>query len=276
MVKCLQNCHQAARRPVEPGEAAGAAEGFGTVRIRLLGAPVDGLTPGQFVEKVSFYIDRKESCFLITLNPELLYRAQFEKDLLAMLNRAQLVTADGVGIVWACGVSGRPVPGRVTGIDLMMRLLECAAGRGWRVFFLGSAPGVAGQAAVKAAEMFPGLQVAGTHHGYFSGHESDGVLQGILDTSPDLLFVALGSPRQEIWIDRHLDRLKGIVAMGVGGSLDVLSGNVRRVPEWYSRHNLEWLGRLLSQPSRWRRMLALPKFALLVITKYGIGRISGR
>ncbi|MHB8158533.1 MAG: WecB/TagA/CpsF family glycosyltransferase, partial [Desulfocucumaceae bacterium] len=171
---------------------------------------------------------------------------------------------------------GQPVPERVTGIDLMLRLLEYSAGKGWRVFFLGSAPGVAEAAAEKAVGMFSGLQVVGTHHGYFSFNESDEVVSKIVSSSPQLLLVATGSPSQEIWIDDNLKALGAVVAVGVGGSLDVLSGNIRRAPEWFIRRNLEWLGRLTQEPSRLRRMLVLPKFAFLVTVKYKIGKKLNR
>lgn len=240
------------------------------MRIRLLGAPVDGLTLEQSKEAILTKIDRGNPGFVITLNPELLYRAQHQKKLLDMIGRADLVTADGVGIVWACEVSGHPVPERVTGIDLMLGLLERAGVNGLRVFFLGSAPGVAEAAAKKAEEMYPGLQVVGTYHGYFDNEDNDKVIDAIVKASPHMVFVALGAPRQELWIDQNLSRLGNIVAMGVGGSLDVLSGNVERVPVWFQKRNLEWLGRLLNQPSRWRRMLVLPKFALLVLKTYRI------
>jgi N-acetylglucosaminyldiphosphoundecaprenol N-acetyl-beta-D-mannosaminyltransferase len=189
-----------------------------------------------------------------------------------MINRAGLVTADGIGIVWASRVSGHPVPERVTGIDLMMRLLEYAAVKGWRVFFLGSAPGVAEAAAGKAAGLFPGLRVAGAYHGYFSDEDSGVVAGKIMGSSPHLLFVAMGSPRQEIWIEQNLHLLGGVAAIGVGGSLDVLSGNVPRAPEWFRRRNLEWLGRLLNDPGRWRRMLVLPKFILSVLIAHKFKR----
>jgi len=130
------------------------------VKINLLGALIDPFTLEQFTEKISLFIEKKLSCFIITLNPELLYRAQYERDLLTMINRADLITADGIGIVWACRTTGNPVPERVTGIDLMMRLLDLSAEKGWRVFFLGSAPGVADAAAQRAEKLFPGLQVA--------------------------------------------------------------------------------------------------------------------
>jgi len=250
------------------------AEGFEEVKINLLGAQIDPLTLEQFAEKIALSVEKKLSCFVVTLNPELLYRAQYEKYLLAMINRADLVTADGIGIVWACRTTGRPVPQRVTGIDLMMRLLELAAEKRWRVFLLGSAPGVAEAAAQRAVKLFPGLRVAGTLHGYFSDHENDEVVSKIKCASPDLIFVALGSPRQERWIDENFNSFGMPVAMGVGGSLDVLSGNIQRVPEWFMRRNLEWLGRLLREPSRWKRMLVLPKFMILVLIRYKIKRFG--
>lgn len=240
------------------------------MKINLLGALIDPFTLEQFTEKISLFIEKKLSCFIITLNPELLYRAQYERDLLTMINRADLITADGIGIVWACRTTGNPVPERVTGIDLMMRLLDLSAEKGWRVFFLGSAPGVADAAAQRAEKLFPGLQVAGTLHGYFPDKDNDEVVRRIKSASPDLLFVALGSSRQERWIDENLNFLGVSVAMGVGGSLDVLSGNVQRVPEWFRRWNLEWLGRLLKEPARWKRMLVLPKFMIMVFIKYKI------
>lgn len=247
-------------------------ERYEEVREKLLGAFIDGLNLEQFTDRISCFIDKRRSCFVITLNPELLYRAQGEKSLLAMINRADLVTADGVGVVWASRVAGHPVPARVTGIDLMMRLLECAAKKSWRVFFLGSAPGVAESAAERAAKLFPGLQVAGFHHGFFSQEENSEVVRKIVDASPQLLLVALGAPLQEKWIDSNLSRMEGIAAIGVGGSLDVLSGNARRAPEWMVKMNMEWLGRLVMEPRRWRRMLILPKFILLVLAKYRIGK----
>lgn len=236
----------------------------------MLGAQVDGLNLDQCADRISRCVEeeKEEPCFVITLNPELLYRSQYDRELLAMINRAGMVTPDGVGLVWACRVAGCPVPERVTGIDLMVRLLERASARGWRVFFLGSGPGVAETAAKRAMEMFPGLQVVGTHHGYFTDQDSQEAIGKIIDASTQLLFVALGSPRQERWIDHNLKLLGSVVAMGVGGSLDVLSGNVRRAPEWFCRHNLEWLGRLLNEPARWRRMLVLPRFAIMVWIRY--------
>ncbi len=238
------------------------------MRVKVLGAPVDGLKIDQFVEAISLKLTGGSPCFIITLNPEMLYRAQKDNELMGIIKKADFVTADGIGIVWASRMAGRPVPERVTGIDLMMKLLEYSASRGWRVFFLGSAPGVAEAAGEQAEKLFPGVRVVGTHHGYFSGRENEEVIARIVEASPHLVFVALGSPRQEKWIEENLSRLGNVAAMGVGGSLDVLSGYVKRSPQWLNERNLEWLGRLLSQPSRWRRMLILPRFVIMVYLKH--------
>ncbi len=235
------------------------------MRIELLGAGIDGLTLKQCADRVGEFVNSGSPRFIITLNPELLYQAQWQPELLQMVNRGDLVTPDGVGIVWACRVIGRPVSERVTGIDLMLELLKRAGERGWRVFFLGSAPGVAEEAARNVQDSYPGINIAGTHHGFFKPSEEPQVVEKIKFANPHLLFVALGAPRQEQWIDKYKEILGAPAAMGVGGSLDVLAGRVPRAPVWMQRLHLEWLGRLVQQPSRWRRMMVLPKFAFMVL-----------
>lgn len=238
------------------------------MKVELLGARVDGIRLEQAVERVAGFVKSRQPCWVITLNPELLYRAQNEGDLLDLINRADLVTADGVGIVWACRLAGRPVPERVTGIDLMLRLTARAAQEGWRIFLLGGAPGVAGEAAAGLARRYPGLMVAGTYHGYFSSEEEPLVLAQVQQARADLLFVALGAPKQERWIARNLAAVGNAAAMGVGGSFDVVAGRVRRAPLWLQRLQLEWVFRLFKEPARWRRMLVLPLFVWLVFKKY--------
>lgn len=238
------------------------------MKINLLGAGIDALNMEETVERVAGFIRSGRPHRIITLNPELLYRAQFEDQLLELANRADLVTPDGVGIVWACRVAGRPVPERVTGIDLMYHLVERAAAGGWRVYLLGGAPGVAEEAAERLCSEHPGLQVVGAHHGYFKENEARLIAGEIKKTRPDLIFAALGAPKQELWIDRYIEETGAAAAMGVGGSFDVVAGRARRAPLWVRRLRLEWLARLLMEPSRWRRQLVLPLFAWLVIRKY--------
>ncbi|MDR7386279.1 MAG: WecB/TagA/CpsF family glycosyltransferase, partial [Armatimonadota bacterium] len=158
---------------------------------------------------------------------------------------------------------GRPLPERVPGVELMEALCERAARQGWPIFLLGGLPGVAEQAAAELRRRWPGLPVAGTHHGYFQVEGA--VVEAVARSGAALLFCGLGSPRQELWLSRHLDRLGVRVAMGVGGSLDVLAGRSARAPAWLRRVHLEWLYRLLREPRRWRRQLALPHFAWLVL-----------
>jgi N-acetylglucosaminyldiphosphoundecaprenol N-acetyl-beta-D-mannosaminyltransferase len=238
------------------------------MRVNLLGADIDALSMEETVERVAGLIRNYQPFRVMTLNPEYLYQAQFNKELMDLARRADIVTADGVGIVWACRVAGHPVPERVTGIDLMLRLVDKAAVCGWSIYLLGAAPGVAGEAADRLCRDYPGLRIAGCHHGYFQENEESIVAQEIRATKPDLLFVALGAPKQEIWIERHLGKTGAGVAIGVGGSFDVLAGRVQRAPDWIRRLHLEWLSRLLRQPSRWRRQMVLPLFAWTVIKRY--------
>ena len=238
------------------------------MKVNLLGATIDALDMQQTVERAVGFIKSGKTHFIITLNPEFLYQAQFQNCLLDLIDRADLVTPDGVGIVWACQVVGYPVPERVTGIDLLLCLTERAAREGWRVFLLGSAPGVAAETAEKLVKKYPGLQIAGTYHGYFKPEEEKDLLDRIKESKPDLMFVGLGAPRQEFWIDANSKDLKVPVAMGVGGSFDVIAGRVPRAPLWLQRLRLEWLGRLIREPRRWRRMLVLPKFSLLVVKRH--------
>jgi N-acetylglucosaminyldiphosphoundecaprenol N-acetyl-beta-D-mannosaminyltransferase len=259
-------------------------------RIKILGAWIDALTLAEAVERVAAMIREGGPHQVITLNPEILYRATREPALLELINRASLVTADGVGILWAARFAGkkRNFPERVTGIDLLQGLAARAAEEGWRLFLLGGAPGVAEEAAAGLCRQYPGLVVAGTYHGYFSGGGNGSgrvfsgtgggfpeetepprslteteVVEMIRRACPHLLFVGMGAPRQEEFIARNLGQMNVPVAMGVGGSFDVLAGRVKRPPAWMRELHLEWLGRLLREPRRWRRMLVLPRFAWL-------------
>jgi N-acetylglucosaminyldiphosphoundecaprenol N-acetyl-beta-D-mannosaminyltransferase len=239
------------------------------MKTTLLGAPVDRLTMAQAGERVAELVRGGGARRIITLNPEYLYRAvRGEPDLLELVRKADLVTADGEGIVWAGRVAGTPFPERVTGIDLMLNLVRRAAAEGWKVYLLGAAPGVAEEAAENLRRLCPGLQVAGTCHGYFKPDEEQRIVEDIKKAAPQLLFVALGAPAQEKWIDRNIERIGNVTAMGVGGSFDVIAGRVPRAPRWMQRLKIEWLGRLIREPSRWRRMLVLPKFAWLVLKTY--------
>ncbi|MCD5407510.1 MAG: WecB/TagA/CpsF family glycosyltransferase [Desulfotomaculum sp.] len=238
------------------------------MRVKLLGAYIDALNMDQTVERVVGFVQSGRLHRIITLNPEYLYQAQSRRELLNLANSADLVTADGNGIVWGCKMAQQPVSERITGIDLMLRL--CARGDhlAWRVFLLGAAPGVAKEAAANLKRQYPGLIIVGTNHGYFTENESDRIVAIIRQANPQLLFVALGAPRQEQWIAQHQPRTNVAVAVGVGGSFDVLSGRKQRAPKWVQQIKLEWLHRLVKDPARWQRQLILPKFTWLVLKRY--------
>ncbi len=242
---------------------------YGVKRVKLLGAFVDRLDMQGTLARTATLIELGEPFQIVTLNPEYLYRAQYMPALFEPVREAGLVTADGEGIVWACKMAGHPVPERVTGIDLMLELCKVAADKGWSIFLLGAEPGVARGAAEGLKRRLPNLEIAGTRHGYFAADEEIGVVNSIRQAHADILFVALGAPRQELWIHKHLAELGVKAAVGVGGSFDVIAGKVRRAPGWSQKLKLEWLARLFMDPKRWRRMLVLPKFAWLVLRKYG-------
>ncbi|OPX88059.1 MAG: putative N-acetylmannosaminyltransferase [Pelotomaculum sp. PtaB.Bin104] len=238
------------------------------MEVNLLGIKINAISMEESVDMVARFIKSGRPHRVLTINPEFLYRAQSDGELRGLARRADLVTPDGVGVVWACHLAGNSVPERVTGIDLMLRLVERAARNKWRVFLLGAAPGVAGEAAAKLTSQYPGLQIAGVHHGFFSADEEAAVNSIVRQSRPDLLFVALGAPKQEWWIDRNIAKTGAAVAVGVGGSFDVVAGRAKRAPGWVCRLQLEWLFRLLKEPSRWRRQLVLPLFAWKVFREY--------
>ncbi|HKV83115.1 MAG TPA: WecB/TagA/CpsF family glycosyltransferase [Ktedonobacterales bacterium] len=201
---------------------------------------------------------------IVTLNPEMVMAARHDAALRESVRSAALVTADGVGVIWAARLLGGGPLARVTGVDLVDRLAELSAERGYRLFLLGGAEGVAAEAARRLRGRYPGVVIAGTYVG--SPHEGDAeaILTVIRQARPDALAVAFGVPAQERWLAAHAGQLGATVAVGVGGALDYIAGAVPRAPRWMRRAGLEWLFRLIRQPWRWRRMRALPRFALAV------------
>lgn len=191
--------------------------------------------------------------------------AQEDKEYKKLLsNKADLVLPDGAGTVWAGNYLGYSIPERVAGYDLYLRLLEEAAKKDIPVYFFGGKPGIAEEAAAEGKRRWPGLNVVGCRNGYFSADEETEILEKINRSGAAMLFAALGAPKQEKWLAKHREQLKSNLLMGIGGSFDVLAGKVQRAPKWMQDARLEWFFRLVKQPSRFGRMLALPKFVLAV------------
>jgi N-acetylglucosaminyldiphosphoundecaprenol N-acetyl-beta-D-mannosaminyltransferase len=218
----------------------------------------------QAVAIVDDFVRGSKSSLVATANAEMVMLAQQDQDLFAILNSAELVLADGAGVVWAARRLAAGVPERVAGYDLTQELLKHAATTGYKVFWLGAAPGVAEAAAAKAAAKYPGLHTVGTHDGYFD-YDDDNIRRLIRESQTDILLCALGVPKQEKWLSQYRDELGAKVLIGVGGTFDVMAGNVKRAPLWMQRAGLEWSYRLLRQPSRIVRMMALPRFVARVM-----------
>ena len=234
------------------------------IQVNILGIRVDAITMTEALNRVETFIRERQTRLVATANAEMVMLAQEDQLLADILNSADLVLADGAGVVWAAKRLGSGVPERVAGFDLTQELLARAAISGYRIFWLGAAPGIAETAAQTAAQRHPGLITVGIHDGYFAP-EDRSITQMVREARPDILLCALGVPKQEKWLRKNLDQLQVPVAIGIGGTLDVMAGKVRRAPVWMQRAGLEWSYRLIRQPSRLIRMLALPKFALRVL-----------
>ena len=234
-------------------------------QVEILGVNVNSLTMAQAVEAVQQFIAEKKVALVATANAEMLMRATQDEELKDILNQADLVVPDGAGTVWAAGHLGEPMPERVAGFDLAQELMREAPSRGDRVYFFGSAPGVADKAKAKAEKLYPGIQVVGVRNGFFSEADEPQIIADIRAAKPDILLAALGVPKQEKWLKKHMQELQVPVSIGVGGTLDVMAGVMERAPLWMQKAKLEWLFRGLKQPSRAGRLLALPKFVLKVV-----------
>jgi N-acetylglucosaminyldiphosphoundecaprenol N-acetyl-beta-D-mannosaminyltransferase len=191
--------------------------------------------------------------------------AQEDAPLHAIIAHADLVTPDSIGVLWAAKRAKTPLAERVSGVEIVERLCARSVERGYRLYFLGAAPGVAAQAAERMGTLYPGAQIVGAQHGFFGDAETPAILEAIRRCQPDVLCVALGIPKQEKWIAAHRDALGVPVLIGVGGTFDVLSGQTRRAPLLMQRLRLEWLWRVLLNPRKISKVLMLPRFCRLVL-----------
>lgn len=233
--------------------------------VEVFGLKVHDLDYPKTLERIRGLILAKEPSWAVSINPEKAVKARRDTSLQQVLNRGDICLPDGTGVVLAARLLHNKNLKRITGIDLMKELVKEAPREGYSIFLLGSKAGVAEEAARRWKDRHPGLQIAGTHHGYFSSPaEEEEIIEKIREASPHILFVALGSPRQEYWITSHLEKLGVPFVMGVGGSLDVEAGITLRAPSWCQKLGLEWLYRLLREPTRVKRFSFLPLFALLL------------
>lgn len=230
------------------------------IRIDVLGVSFDDLTMDEAVEIALGFMQERRACYACTPNPEIVMAAKGDAALRAALSGAELVLADGVGITKAAAMLGTPLKSRVPGIDFASNVISRLAQRGGSVYLLGAKPLVAEAAAEKLTQTYPGIVIAGTNDGYFT--DDAPVIEKINAASPDFLMVCLGSPKQELWMSANAGRLSCGLMAGLGGSLDVLAGNVQRAPETWRRLGLEWLYRVIKEPKRLGRVMKLPAFIL--------------
>ncbi len=235
--------------------------------INILGVNVSKMNMKEAVKYAEELLSKDGLSMIFTPNSEILLYASNDPEYTKVLNSADMIVPDGIGVVYGARLLGDKLEERVAGYDLVVNLFPLMAEKGQSVYLLGAKPGVAETAAEKLAEKYPGLKIAGTHDGYFKDADDEQVIEEINKTSPDFLMVCIGFPRQENWIYKYKDKLNARLAIGAGGCIDVFAGNVQRAPEFYCKHGIEWLYRLIKQPSRFVRMLALPKFGLKVLFK---------
>ena len=237
-------------------------------RLHILGARIDAVTLHSALQFIAGQIQQKKFSQIITVNPLMLEETIKNPLLGKIFTEAGLVVPESIGITFLIRWKGLSVPERVPGIDLMLELCRQASHKGWSIYLVGAKPGVAEEAGKKLFSQFPGLKILGTHHGYFSSGQETKLLEDIQSKKPNLLFVGLAIPRQEEWIYQNKGKLTGIVSMGVGGSLDVISGRLKRAPLWMQKAGLEWLFRTFQEPFRFKHITQIP----LILFRAAISR----
>lgn len=237
--------------------------------VTIFGIPFSKWGMQETVRYLTAAVSARKPHQVITANPVMVMAALEDPSYKKMMQQAELIVPDGTGVVWASRIGGDPVAERVAGYDLLHELMKQGELHRWKVYLLGASPEVVEKTASRLKELYPGTEIVGYRDGYFTAEQDEEVVDEIRKTSPDLLFVARGADTQEPWIAKYKQRLGVPVVMGVGGSFDVISGKTKRAPKLFQKLRLEWLYRLIKEPTRFRRMLALPKFAVRVLRERG-------
>ncbi len=240
-------------------------------KVNVRGVYFDKVNMQEAVERAMGFIASDGCDYIVTPNAEIVQSCIENPENYEILNSSSMTIPDGIGVVYAAKILGTPLKGKVAGCELAEHLVEKISKTGDGIYFFGGGkateekPCIAKQAADKLCEKYPGLNVCGYRDGYFTDAETDAIIEEINNSGAKLLFVCLGAPKQEKWIYNNREKLKVNLAIGLGGSLDVFSGNVKRAPKFFIKANLEWFYRLICMPSRFGRMMKLPKFLIGVI-----------
>lgn len=234
--------------------------------VDILGVSISKVTMSEAADQIKAFAHSNTFHSIYTPNPEIVMLAMKDAAFHKILEEADLVVPDGIGVVIASKLKKTPLPERVAGYDLVQCTMKQAVKEDYKYFFFGGKPGIGEEAAAKMRETYPGIQIVGTRNGYFTPEDEPQIIEEIKASGANILLVALGAPKQEKWIEANKHLLPNVrVAIGVGGSLDVMSGNVKRAPKVFQKFGLEWFYRLLKEPTRFMRMLVLPEFLIKVI-----------
>lgn len=233
-------------------------------KISVLGVNFDNVNMSEAVDRCKTFIAGSKGNLVVTPNPEIVMRAKDDEEFKNIINDAELVIPDGIGIIKAGKILGTPLKERVAGYDLVRNLFEEGKDGSISFYFWGSKPGIADTAREKIKEEYPNLNVVGSHHGYFKDEEEQEIVDEIRALKPDVILVGLGAPKQEKIINKYKNEGFFKIGIGCGGSIDVIAGAVKRAPKIFIKMHLEWFYRLLKQPSRLGRMMVLPKFVFEV------------
>lgn len=241
--------------------------------VKIFGINIFNITMEETCKLLDDYLSGNTLRAIYTPNTEIVMLSKDDKELSELLNKGDLIIPDGIGLIYGSRIKKKPLKERVTGFDTSIKLLEKANDKGYSLYLLGGKEGVAKNAADNIKKNYPNINIKGYHHGYFKGshlgikdsEEENKIIEEINRLEPDIIFVGMGFPKQEIWIDSNKSRIKGKVIIGNGGVMDILAGNSKRAPEIFQKLGLEWFYRLIKEPSRIKRQILLPKFLLEVI-----------
>ncbi len=249
-------------------------------RVNIRGVYFDNVTKSEAFCKACELIDAEKTSVMVTPNSEIVQCCIEDENMYPVINSAQLIIPDGIGVVYASRVLGTPLKQKVAGVEMAALIAEYAAKKGYGLYLFGGGkatetePCVAQIAAHKLCEKYPGLVISGVRDGYFTDADNDDIVEQINNSGAKILFVCLGAPKQEKWIYNNREKLKVSFAAGLGGSIDVFADRVKRAPDFFVKANLEWFYRLCKEPKRFWRMMSLPKFMLGTIIHRNKGHES--
>lgn len=239
-------------------------------RVNIIGCPIDPLSMDQTIEKIEDYIRDKKQCQHVVVNVSKFYEMRKDEKLREIISSCDIINADGMPVIWASRILGRPLPERVAGVDLFQNLVRLSAEKGYRPFFFGAREWVVNKLVDVYQEKYPDLKVAGYRNGYYSKEDEPGIARMIRDSRADMLFVGFSSPKKENFLKQWMPVMQVPFCMGVGGSFDIIAGKTKRAPLWMQRSGMEWFYRLCQEPRRmWKRYAVTnPVFVWMLLREY--------